>query len=193
MPKMQDTMNITGYYRESIRPHDGPEFDTLADGMDDLISELISPRKRTRWPIRNTEPREPASPAKRAIIYQRDGETCWYCWTGGGGPLQLDHIIPRTAFPPHQLHIADRSDNLVTACTSCNEAKSNYESSNIKRPGVVLACWYCQNPWYDDEKYADLRGQDYANLPEPPEMDYIAYCGRHGNTTWVPEIEGWIL
>ena len=46
MPKMQDTMNITGYYRESIRPHDGPEFDTLADGMDDLISELRGGKPR---------------------------------------------------------------------------------------------------------------------------------------------------
>src|SRR5699024_9028535 len=142
MPKMQDTMNINVYYRESIRPHVGPEFDTLADGMDDLISELISPRKRTRWPIRNTEPREPASPAKRAIIYQRDGETCWYCWTGGGGPLQLDHIIPRTAFPTHQLHIADRSDNLVTACASCNEATSNAQvlylpAGTAKTPGTT--------------------------------------------------------
>ena len=191
MPKMRDISNITGYFRDSLNPYNGPESVTLADGLDETIEELSSPR--TRWPILNNEPREPVSPSKRAIIYQRDGEQCWYCWTGGGGPLQLDHIIPRSAFPTHQLHIADRSDNLVTACTSCNEEKSNYESSNIKRPGVVLACWYCQNPWYDDEKYADLRGQDYADLPEPPEANYPAYCGRHGNTTWVPEIEGWIL
>src|SRR5699024_10145780 len=97
MPKMEDIASITGYYRESIRAHDAPEVTTFSDGLDNLINELTSPRKR--WPIRNTEPREPVSPAKRAIIYQRDGETCWYCWTGGGGPLQLDHIIPRTAFP----------------------------------------------------------------------------------------------
>ena len=133
MPKMRDISNITGYFRDSLNPYNGPESVTLADGLDETIEELSSPR--TRWPILNNEPREPVSPSKRAIIYQRDGEQCWYCWTGGGGPLQLDHIIPRTAFPAHQLHIADRSDNLVTACTSCNEAKSNYESSNIKQIG----------------------------------------------------------
>ena len=191
MPKMQDTANITGYYRESVRPHEGPEFYTFADGLDNLINELTAPR--TRWPIRNTEEREPISSTKRAIIYQRDGEECWYCWTGGGGPLQLDHIIPRSAFPAHQLRIADRSDNLVTICKSCNKAKSNYEHSQEKRPGVVLACWHCQNPWFNEDIYYELRGQDYADLEHPPEMNYLAYCGRHGNVTWIPEISGWIL
>src|SRR5690625_5957290 len=45
MPKMEDIASITGYYRESIRSHDDPEVITFSDGLDNLIKELVSPRK----------------------------------------------------------------------------------------------------------------------------------------------------
>lgn len=189
MPYVEDIQDITGYYNEALRPYDGPEIVSFADGIEDLINSLIEPRER--WPVLNRDEREPFSPQKRAIIYQRDGECCWYCYNGG--PLHIDHIIPRTAFPVEQLHIADRSDNLVTACQSCNEAKSNYEHPITKRPGATIACWYCQNPSFDYEYYEEYRNQDYAGIEAPPEMRYQAYCGRHGNTTFVPEVTGWII
>jgi len=60
-------------------------------------------------------------------IYWRDGESCAYC--GKDIPLgdgQIDHWIPRSAWPKDWLWLADDSSNLIAACKNCNQAKSNY-------------------------------------------------------------------
>lgn len=182
MPKMKDTRDITGYFTDSEVNHDG-DVVMLSDAIADLLDEMTKPR--TRWPIRNRAEREPIEARKRAIVHERDG-VCWYCqdWA----LFQVDHIIPRSAFPANMLHIADRSDNLVSACRDCNMSKSNYEHSARKRPGVTIACWDCRNLWYDPNDYVD----DLAEVDPRPAMPLLAYCGRHGNIGQVPGLD-WIL
>lgn len=184
MPYMDEIQHITGYFHESLEPSSpdqGPQ--KISDGMGDLIREWIGHKER--WPIRNREERTPINPQKRAIIHARDHDHCAYCprWD----VLNIDHIVPRTAFWIWDLHIADRSDNLISVCRTCNEEKSNFEHPQRKRPGVVIACWECLNPWYDPDDY-----EDEGNDPQP-HMKIPAFCGRHGAMTMVPEIKGWII
>lgn len=191
MPTIEETSNMLGYYDEarSQKLPDNPLYmweaaPSVAKSLGWILDEEDNFQ---RWPIRNREPRTPISPQKRAIIHARDGNICRLCGTGGH-VLTVDHIIPRSAFMPEHLYIADRSDNLISACWDCNEQKSNYEHEQLKRPGVVVACWDCQNPWYDAEKYQyDLEYQD-----PKPDCTHIAYCGRCGLTT-IPEVDGWVL
>jgi hypothetical protein len=59
---------------------------------------------------------------KRWEVLQRDGFTCQYC--GAQPPdarLQVDHITPRSKGG------RDTIDNLITACTPCNQGKSALE------------------------------------------------------------------
>lgn len=129
-----------------------------------------------RWPVRNREPRELISSLKRALVHARDGGICRFC--GVAALLTVDHIIPRSAFPPGDLEIADRSDNLVSACRSCNAAKSNFEYSMRKRQGVVVRCWNCRYPDWEDEL---------------PPLDVLVFCGRCGSGAAVPDVYGWVL
>ena len=101
--------DITGYYDDSRVQSDRLQAISLGDILDVLDAPPV------RWPVRNRAPREPISSQKRAIIHERDGGICRYCGTPDER-LVLDHIVPRSAFPAHQLHIADRSDNLHSAC-----------------------------------------------------------------------------
>lgn len=174
---MTQFANITGYYDESLPVRENIEPMTLAE----LFSLEEAPAKR--WPVRNREPRTPISSAKRAIIHERDGGRCRYCGTTDER-LVLDHIIPRSAFPANQLHIADRSDNLHSACWSCNENRSNYEAIHIKRLGVVAHCWYCLNPAYTYD------GDIAVALPYP--VNITVFCGRCGISS-VPEVRDWVL
>lgn len=167
--------DISGYYDESrVTPDEG----TCKSLAEILAFEEEPP---TRWPVRNREPRTPINSQKRAIIHERDGGICRYCGTPDE-QLVLDHIVPRSAFPANQLHIADRSDNLHSACWDCNERRSNYEAVHIKRLGVVVQCWYCVNPEYVDE----------SELEMPYPVTVRVFCGRCGVSS-VPSIEGWVL
>lgn len=170
-----DFCDITGYYDES-RVLDGT---IKAISLGAILALEEAPA--IRWPVRNREPREPISSQKRAIIHERDGGICRYCGRGERR-LVLDHIVPRSAFPAHQLHIADRSDNLHSACWDCNEKRSNYEAIHIKRLGVVAKCFYCVHPEYD--------GDDGLELP--CQVQVHVFCGRCGVST-VPTVEGWVL
>lgn len=168
--------DITGYYDESLPKCESLTVKTLGE-----ILAFEGPEP-TRWPVRNREPREPISSHKRAIIHERDGGICRYCGTPDER-LVLDHIIPRSAFTKGQLHIADRSDNLHSACWGCNERRSNYEAIHIKRLGVVAQCFYCVHPEYNEE-------DNEMELPYPVRV--LVFCGRCGVST-VPEVEGWVL
>jgi len=173
MPLKSETKDILGYYDDS-RVQD----ETIhAMSLGEVLDRLDEPF--TRWPVRNREPRTPISSYKRAIIHERDGGICRLCGTGGH-VLTVDHIIPRSAFSAEDLHIADRSDNLISACWPCNEAKSNYERDQTKRLGVVAACWYCTNPGLDE------------NEPLTQPVTSLVFCGRCG-ISHVPEVEGWVL
>ena len=179
MPLMTDTVDILGYYDDSWwvpRPKE-PEVRPFSVSLQETLDALEVPFER--WPIRNREARTPIDSRKRAIIHERDGGRCWGCGTAGT-VLTVDHIIPRSAFPADKLHIADRSDNLISACWPCNKAKSNFERDQRKRLGVVVRCWECANPDRDPDE----------SLPEG--IDVVVFCGRCG-ISHVPEVRGWVL
>jgi len=172
---IKEFSDITAYYDESRTVSETLHVVSLGEIMN------MEDEPAQRWPVRNRQPREPIGSQKRAIIHERDGGICRYCGRSDQ-QLVLDHIIPRSAFPAHQLHIADRSDNLHSSCWDCNERRSNYEAIHIKRLGVVVQCWYCVNPEYD--------GDCELELPYP--VTKLVFCGRCG-ISHVPEIEGWVL
>ena len=177
---MNEVTDITAYAFESIKRQEFGDPQTLEAGMDNLVARLGIPA--ARWPVRNREERTPIPSQKRAIIHERDGGACRICGTGGH-MLTIDHIIPRSTFTENQLHIADRSDNLISACFGCNEEKSNYEYPQDKRLGVTAACWECQNSISIDNEWDD----DI----ERPHMTIQAFCGRCGITR-VPDL-AWVL
>lgn len=169
--------DITAYYDDSRTPSET----CAAISLGEILDRVDEPYGR--WPVRNREERTPIDSQKRAIIHERDGGICRLCGTGGH-LLTVDHIIPRSAFAPEDLRIADRSDNLHSACWDCNQRKSNYESSHIKKMGVTAACWYCVNPGYGEFD------EPLDGLPYP--LPLLAYCGRCGISN-VPAVEGWVL
>ncbi len=68
----------------------------------------------------------------RKNILVRDGHRCQYCGTTKG-PMTVDHVQPRT------MHGSDSWENLVTACTSCNNRKGDQTPAQagltlIRRP-----------------------------------------------------------
>ena len=169
--------DITGYYDESLPKCESLTIKTLGEIL--ALDEEAPP---VRWPVRNREPREPISSQKRAIIHERDGGICRYCGRSDQ-QLVLDHIIPRSTFTKGELRIADRSDNLHSACWDCNERRSNYEAVHIKRLGVTAACFYCVHPEYAEED---------SELEMPYPVRVLVFCGRCGVST-VPAVEGWVL
>lgn len=174
---IEDFVDIKAYYDGSRKQSQHIHALSLAEIFDQVEEPFV------RWPVRNREPRTPIIPQKRAIIHERDGGICRLCGTGGH-ILTVDHIIPRSAFDAEDLAIADRSDNLISACWDCNMQKSNFESIQMKKLGVVAACWYCVNPGYDgdDPEFDEL----------PYEVSVPVFCGRCGIST-VPCVEGWVL
>lgn len=175
---MRTFADITAYYDASLQEPDGA---IRAISLGELLAEIEKPFER--WPVRNREPRVPIESQKRAIIHERDGGICRLCGTGGH-VLTVDHIVPRSAFEVSALAAADRSDNLVSACWDCNQRKSNYESVWTKRLGVVVACWYCQNPGYGEFD------EPLDGLPYP--VTVPVFCGRCGISS-VPAVQGWVL
>lgn len=183
MATLKDTLDILGYFRDSWGKPEEHEIRTYADGLLSAIEVWAAPAQR--WPVRNQEPRTPISSQKRAIIHDRDGGACRYCGNANC-QLTVDHIIPRSAFLASDLRAADRSDNLISACWPCNEAKSNYERSQRKRMGVVVACWYCVTPGYSE--FDNPFGEHL-----PHSVDVLVWCGRCGGNSHVPAVEGWVL
>lgn len=178
MPLQTDTVDIRGYYDDSWHvEYTGPALRMFSQSLGATLDAMEVTFER--WPVRNREPRTPVSSQKRAIIHERDGHICRLCGAYRG-QLTVDHIIPRSAFLPEDLHIADRSDNLISACWPCNEVKSNYERHQRKRMGVVVACWYCVTPPLEEGE------------PLPYDVDKLVYCGRCGISN-VPEVRGWVL
>ena len=170
MPLKSETTDILGYYDASWRRSSGNDIEPFAVALARSLEAWATPYER--WPVMNLEQRTPIDSRKRAIIHLRDGDICHFCGTDNE-LLTVDHIIPRSAFAATDLEVADRSDNLISACWPCNEAKSNYERPQRKRLGVVPECSSCTR-------------QD-----EPAECaGVLVYCGRCG-VSRAPQ--GWIL
>jgi len=83
-------------------------------------------RRRTYINIRR---RREASNLKRLRIYMRDKFRCQYCGDKKGvAELTLDHILPRSRG-------GDNSPvNVVTACITCNNRKSNRTPEEARMP-----------------------------------------------------------
>jgi 5-methylcytosine-specific restriction endonuclease McrA len=97
---------------------------------------LRSPRAEYRVPsvIRrrtyiNIRRRLEASGVKRLRIYMRDKFRCQYCGQKkGAAELTLDHILPRSRGGDHS------PLNVVTACITCNNRKSNRTPDEARMP-----------------------------------------------------------
>lgn len=63
----------------------------------------------------------------RKNIFRRDNNQCQYC--GSGDNLTVDHIVPKSKGG------TSTWDNLVTACSSCNNKKDN---KSLKEVGMNL-------------------------------------------------------
>jgi hypothetical protein len=78
---------------------------------------------------------------RRARIYERDGWRCAYCdqaeRPGEAGLLSLDHLRPLSKGG------SNRTDNLVTACKSCNSARQN----RSLRSFCIAVGAYTQQDW----------------------------------------------
>lgn len=61
--------------------------------------------------------------SKRNIL-KRDGHRCQYCGTTEG-PMTVDHVIPRT------MGGRDTWENLVCACTRCNNVKGQHAPEQV--------------------------------------------------------------
>lgn len=182
---------MLAYYTEKPEPAwDGftdSTWRTFADIFEDFLEDA---RKLSqRWEVLNRAEREPIPSLKRALIHERDGGACTYCETSGH-VLTVDHIIPRSAFQERHLSIADRSDNLVSACWPCNERKSNFYRARNKRPGVTPACWECLNPGPDPEE--DPEGYDEWGERASVNRNHLVFCGRCGMGGSVPDVS-WVL
>lgn len=80
-------------------------------------SIVLQVPEHIRLTIGNTERLWKVPPVNRREVLRRDGHTCQYC--GSTKHLTLDHVIPRSRGGQHSW------DNVVTACESCNYAKSD--------------------------------------------------------------------
>ena len=90
---------------------------------------LVSLDDNQRFIVRNSMSRDYEDMRLQllATIYWRDGSFCAYCSLGiSMGQGEVDHVIPRSAWPKEWLWLADDSSNLVAACKSCNAKKSNF-------------------------------------------------------------------
>lgn len=183
MPRQNEIINRTAYYLDSIK-RGGDEstiIQSVASAFDDLLETFEPPQ---RFKVLNREPRVEVESRKRAIIHERDKDSCFYCRTPHE-QLTVDHIIPRSAFMQYELEIADRSDNLVSACWPCNEEKSNFQRPIQKRLGVTAACWNCYHRHTPEETAEYDR---YMTTPTP----IPAFCGMCKMTGHVPDLS-WIL
>lgn len=180
---------LTSYYTEYRDHDDSDPFRVVS--FAEILAEWVEDAgiRRQRWEVLNRCEREPIPSLKRALIHERDGQRCVYCDVGGV-MLTVDHVVPRSAFPEHMLRIADRSDNLVSACWPCNEQKSNYETIKSKKLGVTRSCWECENPAPEDEWDEDA--YDEWGKRAAANRTHLVHCGRCGTGGFVPNLS-WVL
>lgn len=65
--------------------------------------------------------------AMRELVFQKYGKRCMR-GINCGGPLQIDHIKPRSKFPELELDF----NNLQVLCKSCNDWKSNVDYTDFR-------------------------------------------------------------
>ncbi len=98
---------------------------------------------------------------KRYLVLRRDGSTCYMCKTGGDkdNPLQVDHIVPRSAGGSNDL------SNLATCCRDCNAGKSALMFEDDPVPPVSME--YVQFRKHIDELAVVYKGRDRHKVLHP--------------------------
>lgn len=181
---------ITAEFREFMYGYfTMPPSDPDEDPKVRFLEHMNMTPDEKRMPVNNRVPRVLMSKQKYALILARDGIGCRYCYEGNEG-IEIDHIVPRSAFEADRIDVADRSDNLTVACVPCNQAKSNKNYWYAKRPGVVPACWDCLNPGPDPEN--EPEAYDEWSEWAAENHRHLVYCGRCGMGAAVPSVS-WVL
>jgi hypothetical protein len=117
-----------------------------------------------------------------ATLYKFDGVCCSYC--GSSGPIQSDHVIPRSRGGSNKL------GNLVPACTLCNQDKSNMtpEEWRADREANGLSWppfWEhsdCKNTW--DEYHQCV---EHGRVAAERNRRKIKFCTICGDTVFMIE------
>lgn len=83
-----------------------------------LVPEIIMMRDYVNQhdPKREIKRNDPTIPLPKNLVHERDGWVCAYCGKYGD---TIDHIIPK------DLGGLETWDNVITACTKCNNVKDN--------------------------------------------------------------------
>jgi len=127
-------------------------------------------------------------------VYWRDGECCAYCNKDirlGDG--QIDHWIPRSAWPKEWLWLADDSSNLVASCKACNQAKSNYLVPVWGENRLNHISFDCKSPIREDYECCKSRAQaEGRSLCQDCDYDIQVVCRVHEECT-LPACEVTVL
>lgn len=118
-------------------------------------------------------------------IYWRDGECCAYCFKDiqlGNG--EIDHVIPRSAWSPEWLWLADDSSNLVAACKTCNQEKSNFYKSFVGENRLSHVSFDCKAPVLYDYECCKSRAIDKGEpMCQSCDYDIQIVCRVHQECT----------
>lgn len=140
-----------------------------------------------RMPVVRFGERAEINPELRKLIHFRDRWRCQWCgwWPWGrcigdeDRMLQLDHVIPWSAGG------SDRSDNLRTLCSRCNERRGNRRADlEITAPLPVVHC--CGPCLLRDDVYED---DELRPDPAMPGDALAVFCGRRKHVSW--SRDGW--
>jgi len=135
---------------------------------------LVALDENQRYIVQNTYSRDYEDMRLQILesIYWRDGESCAYCFRDiriGNG--EIDHVIPRSAWSQEWLWLADDSSNLVAACKSCNQKKSNFYQSFRGENRLSHVSFDCQSPVRYDYECCKSRAMDEGR-PVCQDCDY---------------------
>lgn len=153
---------------------------------------LVALDDNQRFEVRNSFSRdyEDLRLAVMAIVYWRDQSQCAYCGLGiQQGAGQIDHVIPRSAWPQEWLWLADDSSNLVPAHKKCNLEKSNFYrkfQGENRLHHVTMDCGSKRAELYECCK-SRRTDQDNPMCQECDEYVYVL-CNIH-EETYIPACE----
>lgn len=109
---------------------------------------LIDGRHPSEFPraaVLNALPRVEHIPSRHFVaeaIRGRDGAACWLCGSPLGAVI-IEHLRPRSSYPPQAIAAADRTDNLRLACRPCNTAKGNHAVPFVAPLPITWRCGQC--------------------------------------------------
>lgn len=159
---------------------------------------LVALKDDNRFEVRNTNSRdyEDNRSALLQSIYWRDGSNCAYC--DRSIPLNrgnIDHVIPRSAWSPEWLWLADDSSNLVAACEDCNKDKSNFYRPFHAENRLHHVTFECKSNVRREDPYecCMTRRKDAGNPMCQRCNQYVYICCRVHEEAQIPACEVPIL